>query len=76
MLGAFFMATDYTTRPISKTGQALYGVLLGILTAVLRVFGPSAEGVSYAIIIGNLLVPLIDKITRPAYFGKGATKNA
>ena len=76
MLGAFFMATDYTTRPISKTGQAVYGVLLGILTAVLRVFGPSAEGVSYAIIIGNLLVPLIDKITRPAYFGKGATKNA
>lgn len=75
MLGAFFMATDYVTRPISKLGQAVYGVLLGILTCVFRVFGPAAEGVSYAIIIGNLLVPLIDKATKPRYFGKGAKKN-
>lgn len=76
MLGAFFMATDYVTRPISKTGQALYGVLLGVMTAVFRVFGPATEGVSYAIIIGNLLVPLIDKVTRPRFFGKGVKKNA
>lgn len=76
MLGAFFMATDYVTRPITKTGQFVYGILLGILTAVLRVFGPAAEGVSYAIIIGNLLVPLIDKFTRPVFFGKRGTKNA
>lgn len=75
MLGAFFMATDYTTRPITKFGQFLYGIILGVLTAVFRLFGPSAEGVSYAIILGNLLVPLIDKITKPAFFGKGGTKN-
>ena len=74
MLGAFFMATDYTTRPITKFGQIIYGILLGILTCVFRVFGPSAEGVSYAIIIGNLLVPLIDKITKPRFFGKGGVR--
>ena len=71
MLGAFFMATDYVTRPVTKKGQYLYGVLLGILTGVFRLFGPSAEGVSYAIILGNLLVPLIEKITMPKPFGKG-----
>jgi len=75
MLGAFFMATDYVTRPVTKLGQAVYGVLLGVLTAVFRVFGPAPEGVSYAIIIGNLLVPLIDKVTKPRFFGKGAKKN-
>lgn len=73
MLGAFFMATDYVTRPITQKGQVIYGVLLGILTGIFRLFGPSAEGVSYAIIIGNLLTPLIEKISVPAYFGK---KNA
>ena len=56
MLGAFFMATDYVTRPITKNGQYLFGILLGILTGIFRIFGPSSEGVSYAIIIGNLLV--------------------
>lgn len=71
MLGAFFMATDYVTRPVTKKGQYLYGMLLGILTGVFRLFGPSAEGVSYAIILGNLLVPLIEKITMPEPFGKG-----
>lgn len=76
ILGAFFMATDYVTRPITKWGQAIYGIFLGFMTAVFRAFGPSAEGVSYAIILGNLLVPLIDKITKPSYFGKGAQKNA
>lgn len=74
MLGAFFMATDYVTRPITKKGQYLYGVLLGILTGIFRIFGPSAEGVSYAIIIGNLLVPLIEKVTLPKAFGKGGEK--
>lgn len=74
MLGAFFMATDYVTRPITKNGQYLYGVLLGVLTGIFRIFGPSAEGVSYAIIIGNLLVPLIEKITLPKAFGKGGEK--
>ncbi len=74
MLGAFFMATDYVTRPITQKGQVIYGVLLGVLTGIFRLFGPSAEGVSYAIIIGNLLVPLIEKISVPAYFGKRKAK--
>lgn len=71
MLGAFFMATDYATRPITKGGQYLYGIILGILTGIFRLYGPGAEGVSYAIIIGNLLVPLIEKLTFPKAFGKG-----
>ncbi|WMC92420.1 RnfABCDGE type electron transport complex subunit D [Kineothrix sp. MB12-C1] len=69
MLGAFFMATDYVTRPITKNGQYVYGIFLGVLTGIFRVFGPSAEGVSYAIIIGNLLVPLMEKMTLPKGFG-------
>ncbi|MCR4649636.1 MAG: RnfABCDGE type electron transport complex subunit D [Lachnospiraceae bacterium] len=71
MLGAFFMATDYVTRPITKKGQYIFGIFLGILTGIFRVFGPSAEGVSFAIIIGNLIVPLIEKVTLPKAFGKG-----
>lgn len=74
MLGAWFMATDYVTSPITKTGQILYGICLGILTGLFRLFGGSAEGVSYAIIISNLLVPLIEKITLPKPFGKGGEK--
>ena len=76
MLGAFFMATDYVTRPITKNGQYVYGILLGILTGIFRIFGPSSEGVSYAIIIGNLLVPLIEKITLPTAFGMKGGKRA
>lgn len=75
MLGAFFMATDYVTRPITVKGQYLYGMALGILTGVFRVFGMSSEGVSYAIIIGNLLVPLIEKITVPRSFGEGGRRH-
>ncbi len=74
MLGAWFMATDYVTAPITKNGQILYGILLGILTGVFRLFGGSAEGVSYAIIFGNLLVPLIERITLPKPFGKGGER--
>lgn len=74
MLGAFFMATDYVTRPITVKGQYLYGIFLGFMTAIFRAFGPGAEGVSYAIILGNLLVPLIEKVTRPTAFGKGGKK--
>ncbi len=69
MLGAFFMATDYVTRPITIKGQYVYGIVLGLLTGIFRIFGPGAEGVSYAIILGNLLVPLIEKCTRPTAFG-------
>lgn len=75
MLGAFFMATDYVTSPITKTGQLVYGCVLGILTGLFRFYGSSAEGVSYAIIFGNLLVPLIEKITPPTAFGKGGKKD-
>lgn len=74
MLGAFFMATDYVTTPITKKGQLVYGCILGILTGLFRIFGNAAEGVSYAIIIGNLLVPLIEKLTSPTAFGKGGKK--
>lgn len=76
MLGAFFMATDYVTTPITKNGQLIYGCILGILTGLFRVFGSAAEGVSYAIIFGNLLVPLIEKLTPPTAFGKGGKKDA
>lgn len=71
MLGAFFMATDYVTCPITPAGQIVFGLCLGILTGLFRIFGASAEGVSYAIIFCNLLVPLIEKITMPKIFGKG-----
>ncbi len=74
MLGAFFMATDYVTSPITKRGQIVYGICLGILTGVFRLFGGSAEGVSYAIILGNILVPLIEKVTLPKPFGKGGER--
>ena len=74
MLGAFFMATDYVTRPITKNGQILFGIFLGIMTGIFRLFGPGAEGVSYSIILGNLLVPLMEKITLPKPFGKGGEK--
>ncbi len=70
MFGAFFMATDYVTSPITPNGQILFGILLGVLTGLFRIFGGSAEGVSYAIIISNLLVPLIERATLPKAFGK------
>lgn len=70
MLGAFFMATDYVTSPITARGQIVYALLLGILTGIFRLFGGSAEGVSYAIIFANLLVPLIERFTYPRAFGK------
>ena len=75
MLGAFFMATDYVTRPITGKGQYVYGIFLGIMTGIFRIFGPGAEGVSYAIILGNLLVPLIEKVTMPVAFGKGGRRH-
>ena len=74
MLGAWFMATDYVTSPITSKGKIVYGICLGCLTGLFRVFGGSAEGVSYAIIISNLLVPLIEKATLPKPFGKGGEK--
>jgi RnfABCDGE-type electron transport complex D subunit len=75
VLGAFFMATDYVSSPITVKGQYVYAVLLGILTGVFRLFGGTAEGVSYSIIIGNLLVPLIERVTMPTPFGMGGKKH-
>lgn len=75
ILGAFFMATDYVTSPITPTGQIVFGIILGLLTGIFRVFGASAEGVSYAIIISNLLVPLIERFTIPTPFGKEGIKD-
>lgn len=69
ILGAFFMATDYVTSPITPQGQVIYGIILGVLTGLFRIFGASAEGVSYAIIFSNVLVPLIEKYTVPRAFG-------
>ena len=74
MLGAWFMATDYVTTPITKKGQLVYGVCLGVFTGLFRIFGGSAEGVSYAIIFCNLLVPIIERFTMPVAFGKGGKK--
>ena len=74
MLGAWFMATDYVTSPITTKGRIVYGICMGLLTGLFRLFGGSAEGVSYAIIISNLLVPLIEKVTLPKPFGKGGEK--
>lgn len=74
MLGAWFMATDYVTCPITKRGKIVYGICLGVLTGLFRLFGGSAEGVSYAIIFSNLLVPLIEKVTLPKPFGMGGEK--
>ena len=74
MLGAWFMATDYVTSPITSKGKIVYGICLGCLTGLFRLFGGSAEGVSYAIISSNLLVPLIEKATLPKPFGKGGEK--
>lgn len=69
MFGAFFMATDYVTSPITPMGKVVFGICLGLLTGIFRIFGASAEGVSYAIIFSNLLVPLIEKFTVPRAFG-------
>ena len=70
IFGAFFMATDYVTSPLTPKGQIVYGLILGIVTGIFRLWGASPEGVSYAIIFSNLLVPLIERYTLPTAFGK------
>ena len=69
MLGAIFMATDYVTSPLTKLGQIVYGIGCGILTVMIRYFGGYNEGVSYAILIMNCCVVLLDRIGRPTKFG-------
>ena len=68
-LGAIFMATDYVTSPITKLGQIVFGIGCGVLTVVIRYFGGYPEGVSYAILIMNCCVVLLDRIGRPKKFG-------
>lgn len=75
MLGAFYMATDYTTSPVTFKGRIIMGVGCGFLTSVIRLFGGYPEGVSYAILLMNLVVPLIDRYIIPRSFG-GVMKNA
>ena len=70
MLGAFFMATDYVTSPITPRGQIIFGICCGIVTGLFRTLGANAEGVSFAIILSNLLVPMIEKVTIPRAFGQ------
>ena len=74
IFGAFFMATDYVSTPVTKTGQVYFAVFIGILTGLFRLFGGNAEGVSYAIIIGNIVAPLLEKATLPKAFGREAKK--
>ena len=74
IFGAFFMATDYVTSPITKKGQVVFGILLGLLTGIFRLWGGSPEGVSYAIILSNLCMPMIEKMTLPKAFGKEGKK--
>ena len=69
MLGAIFMATDYATSPVTKKGQAIFGIGCGLFTILIRYFGSYNEGVCYSIMVMNLLVPLIDKYTKPTRFG-------
>lgn len=74
VLGALFLATDYTTSPMTTSGKLVYGVILGSLTGVLRLFEFTTEAVAVAILCGNVLVPLIDKLTFPKAFGKNKTE--
>ena len=69
MLGAIFMATDYSTSPITKKGQLIYGIGCGLFTVFIRYFGSYPEGVCYSILVMNCVAPLIDKCTKPARFG-------
>lgn len=75
IFGAFFMATDYVTGPITPKGQIIFALILGLLTGLFRLFGGSAEGVSYAIILTNILVPVINEKTIPKAFGREGEKS-
>ncbi|MBS1171789.1 MAG: rnfD [Proteobacteria bacterium] len=76
MLGAVYMATDMATSPVTPRGMWIYGGLIGLLTVMIRYYGGLPEGVMYAILIGNAATPLIEKVTQPTPFGKGAPRAA
>ncbi|MBE0068941.1 RnfABCDGE type electron transport complex subunit D [Thermoanaerobacterium thermosaccharolyticum] len=70
ILGAFFMATDYTTSPVTPKGQIIFGIGCGIFTSIIRLYGGYPEGVSYSILLMNIATPIIDKYTAPKVFGE------
>lgn len=74
MLGSIFMATDYVTSPMSKKGMLIYGVCIGLLTVIIRLFGAYPEGMSFAILIMNAFTPLINTYCKPKRFGEVAKK--
>ncbi len=74
LFGAVFMATDYTTSPFTFRGKIIYGVCCGLLTVLIRAFGSMPEGVSYAIVLMNITVPLIERVTLPRTFGRSGGK--
>ena len=74
ILGAFFMATDYVSSPVTPKGQIIMGVGCGVLTSVIRIYGGYPEGVSYSILLMNVAAPLIDKLTMPRIFGEVKTR--
>ena len=76
LLGAIFMATDYTTSPINVSARVIYAVGCGVLTILIRQFASLPEGVSYSIVLMNILVPLIERVAKPQTFGKMKTKKA
>lgn len=75
VMGAFFMATDYTTSPVSHLGQFIYALGAGLITGVIRIFGGYPEGITYAVLIMNIVTPLIDKYIKPRKFGKAVKAN-
>ncbi|MCM1093205.1 MAG: RnfABCDGE type electron transport complex subunit D [Lachnospiraceae bacterium] len=74
ILGACFMATDYVTSPMSHKGMIVFGVLIGVITVIIRKWGAYPEGVSFAILLANSVVPLIDRYIKPSKFGERSKK--
>ena len=74
MIGAFFMATDYVTTPVTTKGRFIFGLGCGIMTVLIRFYGGFPEGVNYSILFMNILTPLIDKYARPRLFGRVKNK--
>lgn len=75
VLAGFFMATDYATSPVSHLGQFIYALGAGLITGVIRIYGGYPEGVTYAVLIMNIITPLLDKYIRPRKFGKAVKVN-
>jgi electron transport complex protein RnfD len=74
MIGAFFMATDYVTSPVTRSGRIIFGIGCGIMTFLIRYYGNMAEGVSFSIILMNILTPHIDRMTLSKPFGERRAK--